>query len=154
MRRNTEMKTTVCHKPGCYSQAVPGKHFCIRHIQMEAQWGKSPSPQRKESSAWHNLYASARWKRERRAFLREYPACAVCGKPAVVVDHIQPHRGNELLFWDHFNWQPLCWKHHSAKTLEENGYFRGDRGIKNNPGKGDDQHAPSFACTCVLKKRG
>jgi 5-methylcytosine-specific restriction endonuclease McrA len=59
-----------------------------------------------------------------REFLAEYPACVLCGQPAKVVDHITPHRGDEALFWDKSNWQPLCWKHHSAKTLEENNFFR------------------------------
>nr|WP_313010818.1 HNH endonuclease [Brucella intermedia] len=31
-----------------------------------------------------------------------------CGKPASVVDHIQPHRGNKELFWWRGNWQSLC----------------------------------------------
>lgn len=28
--------------------------------------------------------------------------------PATVVDHITPHRGDPILFWDSKNWQPLC----------------------------------------------
>ena len=27
---------------------------------------------------------------------------------AVQVDHVEPHRGAELLFWDENNWQSLC----------------------------------------------
>ncbi|WP_349253802.1 HNH endonuclease signature motif containing protein [Bradyrhizobium sp. CB2312] len=38
----------------------------------------------------------------------------MCGKPAVVVDHIKPHRGDRALFWDKGNWQPLCTHHHNS----------------------------------------
>jgi 5-methylcytosine-specific restriction endonuclease McrA len=31
-----------------------------------------------------------------------------------VVDHIQPHRGDQRLFWDRRNWQPLCRTCHSG----------------------------------------
>jgi len=36
--------------------------------------------------------------------------------PATVVDHIIPHRGDERLFWDETNWQPLCKQCHDKKT--------------------------------------
>jgi hypothetical protein len=48
--------------------------------------------------------------------------CADTGDitPATVVDHIIPHRGDQELFWDRSNWQPLCAPHHDiTKTLEE-----------------------------------
>ena len=39
---------------------------------------------------------------------------------ATVVDHIKPHRGNELLFYDARNLQSLCKLHHdSTKQREE-----------------------------------
>ena len=64
---------------------------------------------------------NARWRRERAAFLRCHPLCAECQKegrltPATVVDHIIPHRGDQRLFWDESNWQPLCEYHHNKKT--------------------------------------
>lgn len=39
---------------------------------------------------------------------------------ATVVDHIKPHRGDQKLFWDRGNWQPLCEHHHNVKTMTEN----------------------------------
>ncbi|TPW30330.1 HNH endonuclease, partial [Martelella alba] len=49
-----------------------------------------------------------------------------CGAPAVVVDHIRPHRGNDDLFWDRANWQPLCRHcHNSAKQAEERAKHKG-----------------------------
>ena len=63
----------------------------------------------------------ARWRRERKDFLERNPLCAECrraGKltPATVVDHIVPHRGDQRLFWDKTNWQPLCKDCHDKKT--------------------------------------
>ncbi|WP_274631209.1 HNH endonuclease [Arvimicrobium flavum] len=40
----------------------------------------------------------------------------------LVVDHIFPHRGDEALFWDRSNWQPLCHDDHDiVKQREEHG---------------------------------
>lgn len=41
---------------------------------------------------------------------------------ATVVDHIIPHRGDQKLFWDRGNWQPLCEHHHNVKTMTEDRY--------------------------------
>ncbi|MEZ2406927.1 HNH endonuclease signature motif containing protein [Bosea sp. RCC_152_1] len=44
----------------------------------------------------------------------------MCGKPANVVDHIIPHKGNALLRDDRSNWQPLCAPcHNSTKQSQE-----------------------------------
>ena len=64
---------------------------------------------------------NAEWRRARKAYLQLHPLCAECLKegiltPATVVDHIMPHRGDQQLFWDEQNWQPLCQTHHNKKT--------------------------------------
>ena len=64
---------------------------------------------------------NAGWRRARIDFLQKHPLCAECqreGKltPATVVDHIIPHRGDQRLFWDEKNWQPLCKDCHDKKT--------------------------------------
>lgn len=46
---------------------------------------------------------------------------------ATEVDHIKPHRGDMVLFWDESNWQGLCRSHHSRKTAGENGGFGNQR---------------------------
>jgi 5-methylcytosine-specific restriction endonuclease McrA len=56
----------------------------------------------------------SRWQKARAAFLQKHPDCIMCGKPAVVVDHIEPHRGDKAKFWNSRNWQPLCTHHHSS----------------------------------------
>ena len=62
-----------------------------------------------------------RWREARAIFLEQHPLCAFCqteGKivPATVVDHIIPHRGDQRLFWDQNNWEPLCKECHDRKT--------------------------------------
>ncbi len=69
-----------------------------------------------------------KWRKMRVAFLRQHPLCVKCEKAgrvelARVVDHIRPHRGNDALFWDVSNWQPLCRSHHSSKTAAGDGGF-------------------------------
>lgn len=59
------------------------------------------------------------WKENSRRFLKENPICNCCGNPAEVVDHVIPHRGNEELFNDPGNWQPLCHRCHNKKTKIE-----------------------------------
>lgn len=62
----------------------------------------------------------SKWRQARRAFLDKHPACAMCGKPAVVVDHKTPHKGDKAVFWNKALWQPLCAHHHnSTKQSQE-----------------------------------
>ena len=71
----------------------------------------------------HGGMYGAQWRKARIAFLREHPFCAMCGKALrgadAVVDHIRPHRGDPVLFWDENNWQALCKECHDRKTLTE-----------------------------------
>ena len=75
------------------------------------------------------LYGRA-WRKARRVVLAENPCCVMCndeGKitPAMDVDHIQPHKGDPVLFWDVNNWQGLCKHHHqSTKARMERGQQR------------------------------
>ncbi len=64
------------------------------------------------------------WRKARASFLRRHPLCVMCqaeGRTVVatVVDHIKPHRGDQRLFWDSSNWQPLCATHHSRDKQRE-----------------------------------
>jgi 5-methylcytosine-specific restriction protein A len=40
-------------------------------------------------------------------------------EPATTVDHIEPHRGDQHLFWGEANWAALCKPCHDAKTARE-----------------------------------
>ena len=82
-----------------------------------------------------------RWSKARRAFLSrpENALCRTCearGRltSATVVDHITPHRGDRVLFWNQSNWQPLCGPCHSRKTAAEDGGF-------GNPRKGNHERS-------------
>ena len=65
------------------------------------------------------------WRKARKHYLKHHPLCVYCLRQgrttaANVVDHIVPHKGDMLLFWDINNWQALCSVcHDSAKRREE-----------------------------------
>ena len=72
-----------------------------------------------------------RWRKVSRQYLTRFPLCAACEANGVLtaateVDHIAPHRGDQSLFWDESNWQPLCKRCHSRKT---SGEVRGNASI-------------------------
>jgi 5-methylcytosine-specific restriction endonuclease McrA len=58
------------------------------------------------------------WQRYRAQYLAEHPMCRIKGKgceiAASVVDHIKPHRGDMVLFWDQTNHQAACAHCHNA----------------------------------------
>ena len=86
-------------------------------------------------SEYRYLYGR-RWKAARLSFLKLQPLCVMCKpkiEPATVVDHIQDHKGDKLMFWDRNNWQPLCKKCHDVKTGIENGYGSAQREGGSNP---------------------
>ncbi|MBB5227404.1 HNH endonuclease [Treponema ruminis] len=112
------MLMKLCTYPGCNCLVSNGTR-CPKHKAEK----KTIFTQRTKSREYHNLYQSARWRKTRREFLRENPFCIKCGQPSEIADHIIPHRGNEDLFYDKNNLQPMCWKCHSAKTLQENNFF-------------------------------
>ena len=52
------------------------------------------------------------------------PTCHECTRqgaitPATFVDHRRPHGGNDAMFWDQSNWQPLCRRCSNMKTDQE-----------------------------------
>ena len=75
-------------------------------------------------TAWPELYNSTRWKKIRQIVLEKAPLCAVCRKSgrltqAEDVDHIVAHQGDEHLFFDIENLQPICKTCHGSKTAQE-----------------------------------
>jgi hypothetical protein len=73
-----------------------------------------------------------RWQKARETFLNHHPLCAYCERDgrvtaATVVDHKTPHRGDQDLFWNRDNWQPLCASCHSSfkQQLEKSGATQG-----------------------------
>ena len=102
-----------------------GKEYCYIHRDLEGK--RKVFTRRGKSGEYHRLYESALWRKTSREFLKKYPFCFICGKPARIADHITPHRGNIGLFYDEGNLQPMCWSCHSRKTFKENGNFRKTR---------------------------
>ena len=69
-------------------------------------------------------YHTARWRKIRDHQLRQYPLCEMCEKQgratmATVADHVEPHRGDDEIFW-YGELQSLCASCHSArKQMQE-----------------------------------
>ncbi len=69
-----------------------------------------------------------RWRAAALRHLSANPLCVYCyirgeTHEAKQVDHIKPHGGDPVLFWDQDNWQGLCPRCHSRKTAREDGGF-------------------------------
>lgn len=79
--------------------------------------------ERARGSAASRGYDS-RWQKARLLYLSENPLCVRCkegGRDTIAneVDHIVPHQGDHELFWSECNWQSLCKRCHSKKTVRE-----------------------------------
>ncbi len=99
-----------------------------------------------------------KWQKARRLWLLNNPLCRYCDEAgyvvrATVVDHIEPHRGNDELFWDQTNWQSLCKScHDGAKQSEEKkGY---STAVDENGWPIDDNHPVNERDKKAKKNRG
>ena len=104
-------------------------------VASTARVQPAPSP-----DSWRAGLTSAqrgyghKWQQAREGYLRLHPLCVMCQADGVVmlatvVDHIEPHCGDQRLFWDSTTWQSLCSSHHSgAKQREEAAQRRALRG--------------------------
>ncbi|WP_026987658.1 HNH endonuclease signature motif containing protein [Fodinicurvata fenggangensis] len=89
-----------------------------------AAWRAKGEARRPSSSA--RGYGDPEWKAASKEFLArpENKLCACgCQRRANVVDHIVPHRGDERLFWDRSNWQPMAFSCNSRKAAKSEGGF-------------------------------
>lgn len=107
-----------CKHPGCARLVPHGRAYCDEHAATHRGDGRTT----KEKGY------TRRWQKDRDRFLKTHPLCVRCqaaGKltPATVVDHIVPHRGDQVLFWDQNNWQALCKPCHDRKTMTEDRLF-------------------------------
>ena len=97
---------------------MPKRPAIFRLVKATAQ-----RAQDNRASASNRGY-DARWRAARASYLQAHPICAECARhggteAATVVDHIRPHKGNDILFWDDSNWQALCARCHNRKTAKE-----------------------------------
>ena len=111
-----------CTHPGCGQLVRDGSGRCAQHKRAITQASDA-----RRGTAHERGYTSA-WQKARGAYLRAHPLCRMHEArgevvEAVVVDHIVPHKGDKLLFWDSNNWQPLCKRCHDIKTAREDGAF-------------------------------
>ena len=108
----------VCLQPGCYK--LTRNSHCQDHL-LAAQ------KRRREGGVWLRARPSAakrgydrRWRKARLLYLAKHPYCELklkCkGAAATEIDHIEPHKGDAILFWDTENWQAACKPCHSTKT--------------------------------------
>jgi 5-methylcytosine-specific restriction protein A len=106
-----------CRYRGCPALTNDRSGYCPAHLKVTR---RSSDALRGSSTARGYDY---RWQKESKLYLIDHPLCVLClprPVPAVLVDHIIPHKGDPVLFWDKNNWQPLCMYHHNKKTAEEN----------------------------------
>lgn len=122
------MKLQLCHYAGC--SLISKNYYCNKH-QLIADKKKEEhkkmlfkGTQRTSSKPYHQLYNCKKWRVIRSNFLKVHCVCIICGGKATIADHIIPHKGDERLFYNENNLQPMCWRCHSAKTLKENNYFK------------------------------
>lgn len=121
------MRRKLCGAMGCQAVAEPGQPYCAEHAAQRLEKERVRRAKAQTSAVammGRALYADPRWVKASKRFLREHPLCADCEElgvvePATDVDHIKPHRGDQVLFWDRENWQALCHRCHSRKTARE-----------------------------------
>lgn len=99
-----------CMQSGCPRPAV-ARGRCAEHaaqVTARIEQGRGNSTERGYGYGW---------QQRRAAFLKANPWCVVCGEKATDADHIVPKAmgGTD----DDSNLQPMCHKHHSAKTMRE-----------------------------------
>ena len=65
------------------------------------------------------------WQKVRAHHLRRFPDCEVCGCPGNEVDHIQSVRERPDLRLEKSNLRTLCKRHHSRRTVMDQGFHKG-----------------------------
>lgn len=112
------MMAAFCAEPGCGVIVAHGR--CPAHASARG--------------SRHDRGYDNRWARRAAYFRAHFPLCGMRpnGRPPVMsqcydegrttiaahVDHVVPHRGDPVLFWDELeNWQALCASCHMRKTV-------------------------------------
>lgn len=110
----------LCYKSGC--RELTTRQYCEKHeieVKQRNEWQRGNSAERGYDH---------KWRKARKGYLLLNPYCVECKKngdyePSTVVDHIEPHKGDQELFWNRKNWQALCASCHSIKTAKEDGGY-------------------------------
>jgi len=120
-----------CRHPHCPAVTTASRPYCPKHLpQYEAE--RAEAIRRKRRREWdrktdskrpsaHRRGYGRRWDRLAKMVLAREPICRWkgCFEEATEVDHIVPRAegGTD----DDENLQPLCKRHHSMKTVREDG---------------------------------
>jgi len=92
---------------------IPGQHQ-VTPPMSEATAMARRDDRSAEAQAYRRLYKTARWQALRmRVLVRDLMTCQVCGKlegnsAQLVANHIEPHKGDEALFWSEANLAATC----------------------------------------------
>ncbi len=97
--------------------------FRPRTIESRTESRRRYDDERREREPWRKWYGLQRWKRLRRAELERQPNCERCDAEGVlteatVVNHRDPHRGDEAKFWAG-PFECVCDWHHNAIIQSE-----------------------------------
>lgn len=128
-----DLPKRACPKPGC-------RHLIDHYTPCPVHGDRKQQRQQYDAQrgSAHSRGYDKRWQASRTRYLAEHPLCEQIktsdgrtlptrhpDRPALaaVVDHITPHRGDQELFWDENNWQPLCKGCHDWKTATLDGGF-------------------------------
>jgi len=110
-----------CGQMGC-PELVRDGPYCEKHKKE-----KQKVQDQRRGSAYSRGY-DKRWQTYRLRYLNDHPLCECkdCKESdrilaASVVDHIIPHKGDTVLFWDPKNHQAMAKRCHDIKTAKEDG---------------------------------
>ena len=109
-----------CNKPGC--PALTLDRYCPAHARQATLTWRATMEEKRGN--FRERGYTTRWDKLRKHWLIRHPLCVMCAAinksvAAQVVDHIIPHRGDQVLMWDEANFQSLCSSHHNEKTARE-----------------------------------
>lgn len=81
----------------------------------------------RRGSARERGYSRA-WDKAAAGFKNRHPLCLGCeavGRLVATdcVDHVVPHKGDKVRFWERRNWQPSCRWHHDVIKQKLEGMF-------------------------------
>ena len=103
----------------------------LKTVPTRLGYGDERSYDRQRGPSSRRGYG-ARWRKASALYRQQHPLCLGCQAVGRVtatelVDHVEPHKGDERLFWDQDNWQPCCrWHHDKVKQRLEQMYERGE----------------------------
>jgi 5-methylcytosine-specific restriction protein A len=128
-----------CNFQGCSALVRSPHHGGQAARFCDAHRGAAEGLDRRRRGSSAERGYDDRWREFRRSFLRTYPLCGMrpagaegriqlggiewseCKRAHLIcaadlVDHIEPHRGDQILFWDATNHQALCFSCGNAKS--------------------------------------